>query len=145
MKKKKDRWMQIGNFLLGVEKNALGNRFVVRSVSGDWRLMWEEGTMMHAVLLNFLRDEKTYEYLQALLTLFYAATNYPHDLVALVEKHEMPFINGVTKLLKEQTDFEVSIKKAATQEEDDEALKEVAEMQEIQDQLEALTEEDGAE
>lgn len=107
--------------------------------------MWEEGTMMYAVLLNFLRDEKTHEYIRALLTLFYAATNYPHDMVALIEKQQTPFINGFTKLLNEQTEFEVSVSKKNTPEEDDAALKEVGEMEDIKEQLEELDKENGAE
>lgn len=135
MSKKSNKWVQISNFLLGIENAASGNRLVVKSVSGDWRLMWEEGTMMYAVLLNFIRDEKTHDYVHALLTLFFAATNYPHDMVALVETQKTPFINGFTKLLNEQTDFEVSVSKKNTPEEDDAALKEVGEMEEIKEML----------
>ena len=97
---------------------------------------------MFAVLTSQIQDEKCHAYVEALLTLFYAATNYPHDLVAIIEKNDTPFINGFCKLIQEQTDFEVGIKKDATPEEDEAALKEVAEMQEIQDELEKLEEED---
>lgn len=142
-KKNEKKWLQVGNFLLGVEQTTMSTRLVVRSVAGDWKIMWEQGTMMYAVLLGFLSDEKTHGYLNALLTLQFAATNYPHDLVAMVEKQDMPLINGFTKLLQEQTDFEVSVKKAATPEEDEEALNEVAEMQDIQDKLEELDKENG--
>lgn len=138
MKKTKGKWVQVGNFLLGVEKASTGNRIVARSVFGDWRLMWEQGCSMYALMLNFMRDEKTHNYLHALLALQYSATNYPHDMVALVEKGETPFINGFIKLLNEQTDFEVSVKKAASKEVDEEALNEVSELQEVSDELEKL-------
>lgn len=136
-KKKENKWLQIGNYLLGIEKTQLGSRVVARSKFGDWRLMWSEGSMMYALMVNYMKDEKTYEYLHALLTLQYAATNYPHDMVALIEKQETPVINGFTKLLQEQTDFEVSVKGKATPEEDEEALKEVGDMEEIKEKLEA--------
>lgn len=138
-KKNENKWLQLGNFLLGVESAASGERFVVKSVSGDWRLMWEYGTCMYAVMLSFTKDEKCHEYIKALLTLFYAATNYPHDLVAISEKQKAPFMDGFTKLINEQTKYEISVKgEAESQEEDDKALKEVVEMQDIQDELDRM-------
>lgn len=142
---KKGKWTQIGNFLLGIEKSASGGRFVARSVSGDWRVMWETGTYMYVVMSNFVGDEKTHKYLEALLTLFYTATNYPHDMVSIVEKQKTPVMDGFAKLINEQTDFEVSVKGEATADEDEKALKEVGEMQEIEEELERLEMEDGTE
>ena len=142
-KKNENKWTQVGNFLLGVEKSSVGNRFVARTVSGDWRIAWLEGTMMYAVMLSFISDEKCHKYLDALLVLQYAATNYPHDLVAIAETQKTPFMDGFTKLIREQTDYEVSVKGNGTDEENEAALHDIGEMQEIQDELEKLDEEEG--
>lgn len=142
---KKGKWTQIGNYLIGEEKSASGERMVIRSVSGDWRVMWETGTLMYIMIKRFVEDESTHKYIDALATLFYAATNYPHDLVAITEKQSTPFMDGFARLVNEQTDFEVSVKRKPTDEEDEKALSEVVEMQEIQDELEKLEKEDATE
>lgn len=140
-KKNENKWTQVGNFLLGVENAATGDRFVVKTVSGDWRVMWSEGTMMYTLMLTFVGDEKCHKYLDGLLTLQYAATNYPHDLVAIAEIQKAPFMDGFTRLVNEQTEFEVGIKGNGTDEENEAALRDIGEMQEIQEELEKL--EDG--
>lgn len=143
-KKKEAKWMQVGNYLLGVEENSLGKALCAKSVSGNWSLRWREDNLMFAVVLNMLGDEKCHSYVESLLTLCYAATNYPHDLVSIVEKQETPVMNGFAKLVKEQAEFEASVAKRPTEEQDAEALKEVVEMQEVQDELERLDEEEVA-
>ena len=142
-KKSENKWIQVGNYLLALEKNSLGAVLCVKNLSGNWSIRWGEDSYLFAVLTSQIQDEKCHAYVDALLTVFYTATNYPHDLVAIIEKNDTPFINGFCKLIQEQTDFEVSIKKNDTQEEDDAALKEVVQMQEIQDELEKLDKEDG--
>ena len=141
-KKKEAKWMQVGNYLLGVEENSLGKALCAKSVSGNWSLRWREDNFMFAVVLNMLGDEKCHSYVESLLTLCYAATNYPHDLVSIVERQETPVMNGFAKLVKEQAEFETSVAKQPTKEQDAEALKEVVEMQEVQDELERLDEEE---
>lgn len=141
-KKKEAKWMQVGNYLLGVEENSLGKALCAKSVSGNWSLRWREDNLMFAVVLNMLGDEKCHSYVESLLTLCYAATNYPHDLVSIVERQGTPVMNGFAKLVKEQAEFEASVAKQPTEEQDAEALKEVAEMQEVQDELERLDEEE---
>ena len=142
-KKNKNKWIQVGNFLLALENNSLGTVLCVKNVAGNWSVRWREDSYMFAVLTSQIQDEKCHAYVDALLTVFYTATNYPHDLVAIIEKNDTPFINGFCKLIQEQTEYEVSVKKDATKEDDEAALKEVAEMQEIQDELEKLEEENG--
>lgn len=148
-KKKDEKWLQVGNFLLGVDKNAHGSYVVLKTIVGNWSIRWREDTMMFASMLNIMRtaveNEGAKEYLHSLVTVMFVATTYMHDLVALSTKQEMPFCQGVAQLLKDQQDFEESVanEKKPTKKEDEAALKEVAEMQEIQDELEALDKENG--
>lgn len=145
MPSKKNKWKQIGNYLVGEEKSTGGDRMVVRSVSGDWRLMWSSGTLMYIMLKSFMEDENTHKYLDALITLYYAATNYPHDLAAITEKKSTSFMDGFARIVEEQTKFELSLRKEASKEEDEKALEEVVEMQEISDELDRIEKEDGYE
>ena len=138
-----DKWLQIGNYVLAKEKNSLGTALCVRAVSGQWSIRWSEDTYVYAVLTRLMHDEKCIRYVEALLTLFFAATNYPHDFAALAETQQTPFINGFTRLVNEQTELELSFKRPATSEEDEAALSEVAEMHDIQEELEKLEEHEG--
>lgn len=142
---KKTKWIQISNFLLGYEKNSLGQVLCVRAVSGQWSIRWGEDTYVYAVLTRLMGDEKCHKYIEALLSLFFAATNYAHDFASVANQNGTPFMNGFTKLMNEQTEYEVSLHDKATEEQNDEALKEVGEMQEIMDELEKLDDENGEE
>ena len=135
--------MQISNFLLCHESNSIGRVLCVRAVSGQWSIRWSEDTYVYAVLTRLMEDEKCHNYVEALLTLFFAATNYPHDFASVANNNGTPFMNGFTKLMNEQTDYEVSLQEKPTKEEDEAALKEVGEMQEIMDELEKLDDENG--
>lgn len=141
-KKKNERasqkWMCYGNFQLCRESNSLGESLCVSDVAGQWRIRWREDTYIYAVLTRLMEDEKCSGYVQALLTLFYAATNYPHDFAAVAETHEIPFIDGFCKLMKEQTERELAFHGEATEEQDEAVLKEVGEMQDIMDELEQI-------
>lgn len=139
-KKIEDKWLQVGNFLLGVEKNRNGLWFVVKTVSGSWQLRYGSDTLMFAQMTSLAADAGCHPYLESLLTFQYAATNYPHDLASIVERQTIPVMNGFAKLLNEQADFEVSVSQKHTEQEEEAALKEVAEMQDIQDELEHLDE-----
>ena len=132
------KWTQIGNFLLCHEKNSFGEVLCVKAVSGQWSIRWSDDTMLYAVLSRLMDDKKCHSYVEALLCLFFAATNYAHDFMALAETQQTPFIDGFSKLMNEQTEREVALKGEASQEEDDAALKEVGELQEIMDELERL-------
>lgn len=138
--------MQVGNFLLGVEKNAHGQYVVLKTVVSNWKITWRDTTMMFAMMLNIMRraaeDDNAKEYLHSLVTMMFITTTYLHDLVALSTKTEMPFCEGIAKLLKEQNDYEESLKEKPTEEEDAKALEEVGRMQEISNELEKLEEED---
>ena len=149
-KKNEDKWLQVGNFLLGVEKNAHGQYVVLKTVVSNWKVTWSDTTMMFAMMLNIMKraaeDENVKEYLHSLITVMFITTTYLHDLVALSTKQQMPFCEGIAKLLKEQNDYEASLEKKPTDEEDKNALEEVGQMQEISEELEKLDEEgNGAE
>ena len=72
MAKKKDenKWLQVGNFLLGVEKNTHGQYVVLKTVSGNYTVRWRDDTMMFAMMLNIMRraseDNNVKEYLHSL-------------------------------------------------------------------------------
>lgn len=148
LRKKKNndesKWLQFGNFMMGVDSNKDYSSVVLKSVAGNWRVMWREDTLMYSMMLNAMRhavyDDNVREYLHSLCTVMFVSTTYLHDLVALSTKHQMPFCEGVAKLLKEQTDYESSLQKKPTEEEDAEALRDVGEMQEISEELEKLDE-----
>lgn len=145
-KKNENKWLQIGNYLLGVDTNAHGSYVVLKSVAQNWSVRWREDTMMFATMLNIMKqaaeNENVKEYLHSLITVMFITTSYMHDLVALSTKQQMPFCEGVAKLLKEQNDYEQSLaEKKPTKKEDEEALKEVVEMREVEEELEKLDEE----
>jgi hypothetical protein len=146
-KSNENKWLQIGNFLLGVDKNAHGSYVVLKTVSGQWTVRWKDDCLMFAMMLNLMAnaadDNNVKEYLHSLITVMFITTSYTHDLIALAAKNEMPFCEGVAKLLKEQTDYENSLDEKPTKEEEKQALKEVGEMTEIQEELEKLDEADG--
>lgn len=141
-KKNDDKWLQMGNFLLGVEKNAHGQYVVLKSVVGNWKITWRDDTLMFAMMLNIMKravdDVNVREYLHSLVTVMFITTTYMHDLVALSTKQQMPFCEGIARLLKEQNDYEESLKEKPTEEEDKKALEEVGQMTEIESELERL-------
>ena len=101
--------------------------------------------MMFAMMLNIMRqaaeNENVREYLHSLITVMFITTSYMHDLVALSTKQQMPFCEGIAKLLKEQNDYEQSLEKKPTKKEEKEALKEVVEMRQVEEELEQLDKE----
>ena len=143
-KKKENKWLQVGNFLLGVDKNAHGQYVVLKSIADNWRIVWRDDTLMFAMMLQVMRraadDNNIKEYLHSLCAIMFAATTYMHDLIALGTKQQMPVCEGFAKLLAEQAEYEGSLEKKPSDKEDEEALKEVGEMQEIQNELEKLDE-----
>lgn len=145
-KKKEDKWLGVGNFLLGVDKNAHGQYVVLKTVSGNWSVRWRDDSLMFAMMLNVMRraagDDNVKEYLHSLVTVMFITTTYLHDLVALSTKQQMPFCEGIARLLKEQTDYESSLEKKPAPEDDEKALEEVVRMQEVSDELERLDEDD---
>ena len=148
-KKEENKWLQIGNFLMGVEKKASCRYVVLKSVSDGWRVYWSEETLMFAMMLNLMskatEDNNVKEYLHSIISMFFISTTYTHDLIALATKQQMPFCEGVAKLLKEQTDYEASLEKKPTKKEEKKALEEVGEMAAIEEELEKMDAENGAE
>ena len=145
-KKEENKWLQVGNFLLGVEKKSQMRYVVLKAVSDSWRIYWSEESLMFAMMLQLMKrateDESVKEYLHSLITMMFITTTYLHDLVALSTKQEMPFCEGIAKLLKEQNDYEESLKEKPTDEEDKKALEETVRMQETLDELEKIDKEE---
>ena len=141
-KKNDDKWLQVGNFLLGVDMNAHGQYVILKSVADNWRVTWRDDTLMFAMMLNVMKraaeDDNVREYLHSLITVMFITTTYLHDLVALSTKQEMPFCEGFARLLKEQNDYEASLEKKPTEEEDAKALEETVQMRDIEEELEKL-------
>ena len=100
--------------------------------------------MMFAMMLQIMKraaeDDNVREYLHSIVTMMFITTTYLHDLTALSTKQEMPFCEGIAKLLKEQNDYEASLEKKPTEEEDEKALAEVVQMREVEEELEKLDE-----
>ena len=141
MKQEKKKW-QIGNFLLCVDSNSDGSFVVLKSLEKNWSVRWRDDTLMFGTMLSLAKNEDAQEYLHSLITLMYIATGYPHDLVALSTKQELPLMNGFAKLFAAQNDYEVSLAKKPTKKENEEALKDVALQEEIKEQLEKLQDEE---
>ena len=146
-KKTEKKWLQVGNFLLGIEKSATGGCLVCKAVANNWQVRWREDTMMFAMMMNLIREggenENIREYIHSLITVFFTVTTYPHDLVSLSKRQTMPFMEGVVKLVHEQNDYEQSVsgEAAPTPEQEEAALKEVAETEEVKEELEKLDKE----
>lgn len=144
-KKAKKEWLHVGNFLLGVEKHSLGSRVVCKSQAGNWQISWRDDTMMFQLMINLMKNPNSHEYLHAMVAIMFTVTTYPHDLVSVSERGTMPVLEGIAGLIAEQAKYELSLKPEATQEENDKALGEVAEMAEVKEELEKLDKENGAE
>ena len=145
-KKEENKWLQVGNFLLGVEKKSQMRYVVLKAVSDNWRVYWSEQSLMFAMMLQLMQraasDDGAKEYLHSLITMMFVTTTYMHDLVALSTKSEMPFCEGIAKLLKEQNDYEESLKEQPTEKDEKEALEEVVRMREVEEELEKLDEDE---
>lgn len=149
MGKKKDekKWLQVGNFLLGVDTNAHGSYVVLKSVAQNWSVRWREDTLMFGMMMNVMtqaaENDGAREYLHSLAAIMFAATTYLHDLVAASTMKTMPFCEGVAKLLKEQQEYEerVAQKPEPTEVDEAAALQEVGEMTDIQETLEPVSDE----
>lgn len=143
-KKNEKKWTQIGGFLFGIEKTASDNRMVVKNTMNNWRLMWSDDTMMFGIIISLLRNENAHEYLHSLMTIMYVVTTYPHDLVALMEKSDTPFMKGVADLIDKQNDYEQSLRPQPTEEENAKAIDEMKRMAEMaQEAMEVEKEENG--
>ena len=134
-KKNGKKWTQVGNYLLGIEKNATGGFVVCKTLSCNWSVRWREDTLMYGMMLNLIETEAAREYLHSLVTLMFVASTYPHDLVALTEKGEMPLMQGVIELVNEQAKYEASLRPQPTEEENQETIAELKQMAEIEKEL----------
>ena len=146
-KKINNKWLQVGNFLLGIEKSATGRCLVCKAVANNWQVRWREDTMMFAMMMNLIKEgaenENIREYIHSLITVFFSVTTYPHDLVSLSKRQTMPFMEGVVKLVHDQNEYEQSVsgETAPTPEQEEAALNDVAETEEVKEELEKLDKE----
>lgn len=129
---------RIGNFIYTFVEEDDVSKLIVSSVSGEWRIIYNDSHYMYGILSFLLDDEKCHKYIDALFVMIYTASSYPHDMVSLAEKEEIPFINGFCKLIDEQTAFETSVSRKVSDEEDREALDDIVRMQETLDELDRL-------
>ena len=134
-KNKDGGWRSIGNYLLGLEEVCGEKCFVAKNVAGDWRVCWRDDTLMYAVMLHSYEDDGAKDYLHCLLTLMYCATIYPHDLARMASTQEMPLMEGFAKLIQEQNDYEVSLKGAVSDAEDEKALEDTVEYENLREDL----------
>lgn len=129
---------RVGNYLFSIQQNSSGSWLVARTVSGLWSIRWNEGHMMYGILMGLIADVKCHAYVDALMTMIYTASSYPHDMASLAEQQQIPFINGFCELVRKQTDLEVSLAEKPTGKEEKEALDETVHLREIEEELEAL-------
>lgn len=144
-KKNEEKWIQVGNYQVGIEKSSTGSMLVCRSLSCNWSVRWRDDTMMFGLMLSIARNEGAREYLHSLITTMFAVTTYPHDLVALSEKNEMPFMSGVIELIHRQSEYEASLRPQPTEEENEKSVEEMRRMAEIESRLADINEEEDGE
>ena len=140
-KKKDNKWKQVANFLLGVEENRSGRYVVLRTKEGTWSTRWRDDTLMFGILLSLTDNEESVDYLHALFTMMFISCMHPHDLVALGEKQEMPMMNAFAKMYMEAMEYEASVLKQPTEEEEKTALEESAAIEGMREELEKMEEE----
>lgn len=141
-KTNENRWVQVGNYEIGTEKSSKGTMLVCRSIACNWSVRWRDDTMMFGLMLSLARNENTHEYLHSLITAMFAATTYPHDLVAITEKGEMPFMTGLIELIHKQNEYEASLKPQPTEEEQQESIEEMRRMAEIEGEMAEMMKEE---
>ena len=134
-KNNENKWIQIGNYQIGIEKSSVGNMLVCRSLANNWSVRWRDDTMMFGMMLSIARNEGARDYLYSLITAMYAVTTYPHDLVSLSENGEMPFMTGLIELIHKQSEYEASLKPQPTEEEDRQSIEEMKRMAEVENEL----------
>lgn len=144
-KKSEDKWIHVGSYELGIEKNSIGSVLVCRSIAKNWSVRWRDDTMMFGMMLSIARNENAREYLHSLLTVMFVVTTYPHDLVALTEKNEMPFMQGVADLLHNQNEYESSMRPQPTEEENQQAIEEMRRIAEVESELAEIVKEENEE
>lgn len=128
------KWLRLGNFLLGREKNSTGNFLVCKSLAQNWSVRWREDTLMYGTLISLMQNE-AHDYLHSLITVMFVCSTYPHDMLALINTQKMPFMEGIAKLVKEQNEYEASLAKKPTEEEEKEALETEGRLQEMGEKL----------
>lgn len=141
-KKNEEKWIQVGNYQIGIEKSSVGNMLVCRSIAKNWSVRWRDDTMMFGMMLSIARNEGAREYLHSLITAMYAVTTYPHDLVALSEKNEMPVMTGLIELIHNQSEYESSLRPQPTEEEEKQSLEEMKRMAEVESELMNIVDEE---
>lgn len=140
---KNEKWVRVGGFEVGTEKNANGGFVVCRSIAGNWSVRWRDDTLMYGMMLSIVGNEGVREYLHSLILAMFTVTTYTHDLVALANDGNMPFMQGLIELVNRQNDYEKSLKPEATEEEHAEALEDLRSLSDVtQEMLETQKEEE---
>lgn len=134
-KKKEKKWTQVGNFEIGIEKSSNGTMLVCRSVAKNWSVRWRDDTIMFGLMLSIAREEGARDYLHSLITVMFAVTTYPHDLVAATNKGEMPFMSGILELIQKQNAYESSLKPQPTEEENEKSIEEMRRIAEMENEM----------
>ena len=70
-KKDEEKWIQVGSYQIGIERNSVGSMLVCRSVAKNWSVRWRDDTMMFGLMLSIVRNADAREYLNALLTVMF--------------------------------------------------------------------------
>ena len=125
----------IGNYVFEKEHRDDGHWLVLRGVAGGWQVCWRDDVLMYGVLLSLLGNEAAEEYIHCLCTMISIATAYPHDLVSLHNGGGLPLMDGFCRLIKEQNDYEQSLKPAVSADEDERALKDTVEFERLKEDL----------
>lgn len=134
--------IHIGYYVFSVETDENGSCITVRDVGDQWSIKWTDRHFMYAILVRWIADGKCNDYIESLMRMMMIAISYPHDAVAIGEKQDAPFLKGFVKLWKKQIAFEASVAKKPTKKEDEEALEETVQLREIEEELEALDEDE---
>lgn len=134
MSKKDEKWLQVGNFLLGVERNRIGRFVVCKSASGLWSVRWrEDSPMFHAMLIGMraaVGDAAAKKHLETVAFQYSYTTNHFLD---------RPFLEAYVEFVEEYKQKHNPLPDV-TQEADEAALEEVVRMREVEEELEKLEE-----
>lgn len=134
--------LQIGNFLLGLEEEGDGARYMVlRTVVGNWSVRWREDTAMFGTMLNAMaaatENEGAKKYFGILFMAMFIVCTYAHDLESLARRKDTPFLEGIARLYQEELEYLATLdKQDATEEEDLDALEEAVRMSDLQEEME---------
>ncbi len=130
-KKSEKKWFQVGNFLLGCERNSNGEYLVCKAMSGEWSVRWGDGSLMYGQVLKMMQEGDVGN-LEALLLLLFATTSYLHSTEFYLGLNEL-----VMKEVERVATDGVAAEAQHTEQEEEEALRAT----EVEVRMEELREE----